>query len=344
MIQADKTGKIAGIGYQPGKSATLVRNPQLEREGRLPSRVPRPDQLQHRRRLDRHRPADAQGLAHGQLDTPTHPIVKLAYQQYPSQITFTPGSGNHYLRSTRSTACSRTSTFAVRCGPRSTARRSSRPAAARSWPSRRRTSSTRASSASSRRCRPGPAVDYNKNVNGNLAVAEKYMKAAGYPQRQVHRQRTAQIVVDQQRQRPGRSRDRQTRGLTAIGFKPTVSLVDQSVMYSKYCGVPKQEIDACPTVGWIRDFADPLSLLYPTFYGPAIVPTNNSNWGQVNDPTINAAMVKAARVRDPARALGLGQRRPDARRPGRRRPGGLRQPAQHRVQDVAGVNKLWNEG
>jgi hypothetical protein len=36
-------------------------------------------------------------------------------------------------------------------------------------------------------------------------------------------------------------------------------------MYAKYCGVPKQNIDACPTVGWIRDFADPLSVLYVPF-------------------------------------------------------------------------------
>src|SRR5947209_18439182 len=71
-------------------------------------------------------------------------------------------------------------------------------------------------------------------------------------------------------------------------------------MYAKYCGVPKQNIDACPTVGWVRDFADPLTVLYETFYGPAIVPTNNSNFGQVNDPQINAAMQKAALVVDPA--------------------------------------------
>jgi peptide/nickel transport system substrate-binding protein len=77
-------------------------------------------------------------------------------------------------------------------------------------------------------------------------------------------------------------------------------LVDQSVMYSKYCGVPKQEIDACPTAGWIRDFADPLSVLYAPFYGPAIVPTNNSNWSQQNDPAINKAMAKAALINDPA--------------------------------------------
>ena len=81
-----------------------------------------------------------------------------------------------------------------------------------------------------------------------------------------------------------------------------MSQVDQSVMYAKYCGVPKEEIDACPTVGWIRDFADPLTMLYMPFYGPAIIPTNNSNWGQVNDPQINAAMVKAETIVDPTAA------------------------------------------
>ncbi len=75
--------------------------------------------------------------------------------------------------------------------------------------------------------------------------------------------------------------------------------VDQAVMYGKFCGVPKSEIDACPQVGWIRDFADPQTTLYVPFYGPAIVPTNNSNWGQVGGPgsgedAINKAMVAAS--------------------------------------------------
>ena len=67
-------------------------------------------------------------------------------------------------------------------------------------------------------------------------------------------------------------------------------------MYGKYCGVPKAEIDACPNVGWIRDWADPQTLLDPTFAGYNIVSTNNSNWGQVNDPQINAAMRAAEKT------------------------------------------------
>ena len=53
-------------------------------------------------------------------------------------------------------------------------------------------------------------------------------------------------------------------------------------MYGKYCGVPKQEIDVCPNVGWIRDWADPQTLLDPTFAGYNIVTTNNSNWSQTS--------------------------------------------------------------
>ncbi len=132
---------------------------------------------------------------------------------------------------------------------------------------------------------------------------------------------------------------------TAIGLHTKVSLIDQSVMYSKYCGVPKQEIDACPTAGWIRDFADPLSVLYPTFYGPAIVPTNNSNWGQQNDPTINNAMVEGRARPEPRGARpGVGQRRQDARRPGGCVPEDFDNQPNLESKDVAGVNMLWNEG
>ena len=46
-----------------------------------------------------------------------------------------------------------------------------------------------------------------------------------------------------------------------LGFKVHVSQVDQSVMYAKYCEVPKEEVDLCPSGGWVRDFADPLTVL-----------------------------------------------------------------------------------
>jgi peptide/nickel transport system substrate-binding protein len=52
-------------------------------------------------------------------------------------------------------------------------------------------------------------------------------------------------------------------------------------------------------VGWLKDFADPQTMLGPTFHGENIVPTNNVNWPQLDDPKINKAMDKAEILVDP---------------------------------------------
>jgi peptide/nickel transport system substrate-binding protein len=68
----------------------------------------------------------------------------------------------------------------------------------------------------------------------------------------------------------------------SLGFTTNFTNVDQPVMYQKYCGDPKAKVDVCPHVGWIRDWADPQTLLDPTFAGYNTVSTNNSNWGLVS--------------------------------------------------------------
>jgi len=70
-------------------------------------------------------------------------------------------------------------------------------------------------------------------------------------------------------------------------------------MYAKYCSVPKAKVAICPSVGWLKDFADPQTVLDPTFNGKNILPANNSNWPQLNDPAINSAMSKAETILDP---------------------------------------------
>ena len=61
----------------------------------------------------------------------------------------------------------------------------------------------------------------------------------------------------------------------------------------KYRNVPKAKVAVCPNVGWIRDFADGQTMLSPTFAGKNILPQGNSNWPELDDPTINAAIDKA---------------------------------------------------
>ena len=75
------------------------------------------------------------------------------------------------------------------------------------------------------------------------------MKMAGLPDRQVHRQPRVKIVGSNTATRPEQIGDRQQRRHERSASRPTVTCVDQSVMYGKYCGVPKAEIDACPNVG-----------------------------------------------------------------------------------------------
>jgi ABC-type transport system substrate-binding protein len=84
-----------------------------------------------------------------------------------------------------------------------------------------------------------------------------------------------------------------------LGFHVTFQPVDHSIMYTKFCSVPAQQPNLCPNVGWIKDFNDPEAFFDIPFYGPAINPSNNSNWGRLDDPAINKAIQKARLISDP---------------------------------------------
>ncbi len=345
MVQADKTGKIQGIGYQPGKSETLVRNPNWNASTDF-----RPAYVN---RINVNVGGDStvigQQVLKGsdaiQLDTPSHSIVKLAYQQYPSQITFTPGSGDHYVALNNA------------AGPFKNVnlRRAVWAALDRAAIIKAEGGSLVASVAThfiypgvagfdQAGGYPGPQVDFNKSLTGNMAVATKYMKAAGYKSGKYTGSGTVQVVGANSGDEPAIIQIVDS-ALTSLGFKPHPTEVDQATMYAKYCGVPKQEIDVCTSVGWIRDFADPLSVLYATFYGPAIVPTNNSNWSQTNIPAVNAAIQKAALVVDPtARAQAWANVDKMLVSDAVAVPRDFVNQPNIESKDVAGVDQLWNEG
>ncbi|MGH2892443.1 MAG: ABC transporter substrate-binding protein, partial [Solirubrobacteraceae bacterium] len=259
MIQSDpKTGQFQGTGYQTGKSLTLVRNPNWN-----PKTDWRPAYLD---RININIGGDAtvtgrqvlQGSDAVQFDTPAQSTVKLAYQQYPSQITFTPGSGDHYvalnnaagpfkdvnLRRAVWANLDRAAIIKLRGGSLT-----GQPATHFIYPG---LSGFEQSGGAA-----GPQVPWNRSLTGNLQVAQQYIKAAGYKSGKYTGSATVQIVGANNGNDPAIIQLVNT-DMTQLGFKTHVSLVDQSVMYAKYCGVPKQEIDVCPSAGWLRDFADPL--------------------------------------------------------------------------------------
>jgi peptide/nickel transport system substrate-binding protein len=145
----------------------------------------------------------------------------------------------------------------------------------------------------------GPDLDFMHTPTGDPALAASYMKKAGYPSGKYTGSETLQMVTDGAGAQKKVAETALT-SLEALGFKVKLLAVERSTMYSKYCSVPKAKVAICPSVGWLKDFADPQTVLDPTFNGKNILPANNSNWPQLNDPAVNKAMDQAETILDPA--------------------------------------------
>ena len=362
MLKADSKGKFLGLGYQPGKSATLVRNPNWSAS----SGDPRPAFLNE---VDINIGGDTNVIGRQVLtgshtlqnDTVAGPIVKLAYQHYYSQLYAVPGAGDHYValnnkygpfanvnvRKALWAALDREAMIKADGGALV-----AQVGTHFIYP----TSAGYAESGGD----AGPNVDYNNSPAGNPAVAAKYMKAAGYSGGKYAGSYVVKIVGS-----TGDPADKTAaivnNAVQSLGFKTNFTLVDQSVMYQKYCGDPKAKIDVCPQVGWIRDWSDPQTLVDPTFAGYNIVGTNNSNWGLVSwqdwpkatggaysgGPLtpIDQAMKKAETTSgDAARATAWANVDKMLAAQAVAVPWVFDKEAQIEAKDVHGINDLWNIG
>jgi peptide/nickel transport system substrate-binding protein len=144
-------------------------------------------------------------------------------------------------------------------------------------------------------------LDFLRNPQGDPAVAKKYMLAAKHQDPSLPidgdgkwtggdkvltiggnadpLKKTAEVFQNQ---------------LEQLGFKMTLRLVPADTLFTKFCGVPSQNIAVCPNVGWFRDFADAQSMLDATFNGDNILEQGNVNWPELDVRAINSAMKAAA--------------------------------------------------
>jgi len=143
----------------------------------------------------------------------------------------------------------------------------------------------------------GSGQDYISHPTGDMTVACKYMKAAGYPNCKYTGSQTVTIVGSNADPGPQEMQVVQS-GLTALGFKTSIKAVPQQTMYGKFCGYVKAKINVCPTAGWLEDFPDPYAALFVPFSGEAIVPVNNSNWAELNNPNVNKLIDQGAGITD----------------------------------------------
>ena len=296
MFKNDSSGKVLQVGYFPGKSATLVRNPNWDASkdfrpaylNEIAIKIGGTNTVIGRQVLE--------GTNIVENEPPAQSNVRLAAEKYKSQLEISPGAGAHYiglnnhagpftnedLRKAFWAALNRTAMDKARGGTLVT-----EVGTHFIFPTIN--GFEQAGGAA------GPKVDYNEHLEGDKAVAEKYIKLAGYPSGKYTGNETVTIVGSK-----GNPAEQDAEivnnTLKELGFTTKFTLVETATMYAKYCNVPKEEIDVCPSVGWIQDFADPQTVLNITFNGKYINPTGNVNWSQLNNKKINAAMEKAETV------------------------------------------------
>jgi peptide/nickel transport system substrate-binding protein len=345
MFKANSAGKVLGIGYQPGKSATLVRNPNWSA-----STDSRPAYLNQ---IDIKIGGDPtvigrqvlEGSDMVQNEPPAQPTVKLAYEKFRTQLEISPGAGDHYIAVDN------------KQGPFSNI--NVRKAL---WAALDRTAMNKArggelvTNVMTHFLYPeipgfeaggglkGPQVDYNDYPEGNAAVAAKYMKLAGYPSGRYTGSKTLEVVGSNG---SPNTEDAEivNQTLKNLGFKTKFNLVESSIMYSKYCGTPAESIDVCPSVGWVADFGDGQAVLDVPFNGKNIISTANNNWGQVDDPEINKAM-EAAELVVGVKARGDAWAQIDRKLVAQAAAIPFDWDKQPNVEskDVVGVGDLWNTG
>jgi peptide/nickel transport system substrate-binding protein len=141
--------------------------------------------------------------------------------------------------------------------------------------------------------------DWMAKPEGDRALASEYFKEAGMSSGKYEGSEKVLLVADNAE--PDRSVAQITeQQLSEMGFDVTLRLVTRDTMYTKFCNVPKSEVNVCPSVGWLQDFSDPQTMLDPTFNGENIIPAQNSNWPELDVPEINSAIDDAKLVSDPA--------------------------------------------
>jgi peptide/nickel transport system substrate-binding protein len=131
----------------------------------------------------------------------------------------------------------------------------------------------------------------SKNNSGNVPQAEAMLKKAGFKSGKYSGPQITQVADNTP---PGSNTAAVVaNSLQKIGFNVKTISVQHAAMYTRFCGVPKNAPNICPNVGWIADFHEPQADLDANFDGTNILPANNVNWSQLNDPAINKLMAKA---------------------------------------------------
>jgi peptide/nickel transport system substrate-binding protein len=298
MIENNAEGEA--VGYEPGKEIHLIRNPNWDPEtDDRPAYVDEINVTEGFTDLNSATRKILDGESQVNGDFLLEPEgLKLASQDYPDQMSLTPGGGNRYvaLNTTIPPFDDIDVRKAVVAAADRVALRLERggelvgPIATHYIPPDI----------------PGfeeaggleGEVDFLSDPDGDPELAEQYFRDAGYESGQYEGDEEILMVAE------NAGIDKRVGEATLslfeeLGFNVQFRQVNSDIMYTRFCNRPDAEVAVCPNVGWIKDFNDPQSILDPTFNGANIQDVNNSNWPQLDDPEINEAIEEAQLVNDP---------------------------------------------
>lgn len=304
MFKSNRDGRVLGIGYSPGRSATLVRNPSWSASTDF-----RPAYL-NQIHLEFGGNATAAGyrvLGGSSLvqNAPVSgPVMRLAYRDFPNQLQVSPGAGVRYiavnntrgpfanidLRKAFWAVLNRVAMTELAGGPLL-----AQVASHFLYPEIPGFITARAMISG-----PSSALSYDEHPQGSMAVAENYVRLAGYPSGKYSGHKALQVVGSTGEPDAGETR-LVDEALRRLGFKTTFKLVDRSAMFSRFCGIPAREVDVCPDASRVAEIGDGQAVLDTAFNGAYIRPRGNENWGQVDDADIDSAIERESKVVDATR-------------------------------------------
>lgn len=283
--------------YEPGRSMTLVRNPNWDAS--TDTRPAYLDRIEWTLNVDPNvagrQILNGTGLANG--DTPAADVVQRFVEEAPERISFSP-LGNRWVP------------MNTQHGPfRDINVRKALIAAT----DRRAMQLTRggqvAGDIATHFLPPGipgfeeaggakgHGVDYLAKPTGDPALAASYMRKAGFASGKYSGPR---ITMASSNDSPGKDSALVVRrALESLGFEVRQRSLDQSAFYDLCQTLADlRKIDICMNFGWLPDFIDPFAMLNANFNGDAIIAQGNNNPSLQDDPKINKAMNDAALIAD----------------------------------------------
>jgi peptide/nickel transport system substrate-binding protein len=139
--------------------------------------------------------------------------------------------------------------------------------------------------------------DFMKSPRGDLRLAQRYMRRAGYPTGRYRG--PALLMVGDDRPPSSTTAVAVRRQLEKLGFAFRYRQASRPAMFADFCGVASARVAVCPNGSSGADFFDPQPLLDPVFNGETAVPLASVNWSQVHDPELDAGFDIAATLTDP---------------------------------------------